>query len=73
MFDQCHSRSLSHSQQKPAASRHPFCYCLGAVQYVVKLGKPPSPFEELSHTTLYYHYGTMVDESSEWDIHGYDL
>ncbi|WP_146405989.1 lipase family protein [Allorhodopirellula heiligendammensis] len=27
----------------------------------------------LSHTTLYYQHGLMVDESTGWDIHGYDL
>jgi len=27
----------------------------------------------LAHTTLYYQYGLMVNESTGWDIHGYGL
>ena len=27
----------------------------------------------LAHTTTYYHYGLMVNETTGWDIHGYGL
>ncbi len=27
----------------------------------------------LAHMTVYYHYGLMVDETTGWNIHGYDL